>query len=119
MTKSKSWFAVRVLLESQHPEEPDVESLFEDRIVLVRADDEDEARRRGEDYGKGEECEYKNTYDKIVRELFREVLDVVDVMADQIGDLTEVYHHYLTPKELKHVRRALEPLPDGVEAAPL
>jgi hypothetical protein len=41
------------------------------------------------------------------------------VTADEIKDLTEVYWQFLTPKQLKHVRTSLEPMPDSVEAAPL
>jgi predicted nucleic acid-binding protein len=119
MNEDNGWFAVRLLFESKHPEEDGVESLFEDRVVLVRAATEDEARRKAEVYGRGEEDEYKNVYEKTVVKVFTEILDVVDVTADEIKDLTEVYWQFLTPKQLKHVRTSLEPMPDSVEAAPL
>jgi Domain of unknown function (DUF4288) len=119
MSKNDRWFAVRLLFESQHPEEPDVESLFEDRIVLVRAESEEKARLKAEEYGRSEDSEYKNMYEKTVVVTFTEVLDLKDVDADKIVDLTEIYHHFLTPDELQHVRRALQPLPDSIEAASL
>jgi len=119
MNENNGWFAVRVLFEDQHPEEPDIEPLFEDRIVMIRADNEPEARRRAEEYGRTEEHEYRNVYEKRVVTVFKEILDVVDVTADAIEDLTEVYWQFLTPKQLKHVRTSLEPMPDSVEAAQL
>jgi uncharacterized protein DUF4288 len=118
LSKGKNWFAVRLLFESQHPEEPGVDSMFEDRIILVSGSTEDEVRQKAESYGHSEESTYRNVYEKTIREVFLEILDVVEISSDQIEDLTEVYHQFLTPKELKHVRRTLEPLPDDA-AAPL
>jgi hypothetical protein len=40
------WFSARLLFESLHPDEDHSEKIFEDRIVLLEAEDEEEASRK-------------------------------------------------------------------------
>lgn len=60
------WWGVRVLLEATHPgQEPRSDDLFEDRIVLVEADDEAVARERAQRMAEIEAPEYLNQFGEV------------------------------------------------------
>jgi len=56
------WYGVRILFESVHSDGDSGDKLFEDRIVLMRAATEDDARDRATRYGEAEQTEYDNAY---------------------------------------------------------
>jgi hypothetical protein len=109
MTDELGWYAVRFLLESLHPGEAEAPRFFEERILVVRADDEDEAREKAVAHARSQEDEYENALGNTVKVVFREVLDVQDILGDDITDLTEVYYHFLNADEVDQIRKSLEP----------
>lgn len=109
MSDELSWYAVRFLLENLHPEEPGCSQFFEERIIVVKAADEDAARAKTVEHARSQEHEYQNAFGKPVQVVFREVLDVQDILDGEIADLTEVYYHFLNAEEVDQVRRSLEP----------
>jgi hypothetical protein len=98
------WFAARLLLESVHPEEPDVEKVFEDRIIVLRARSEDEALEKARKFGKASRQEYKNEYGKTVIWELREILDVVELFDETLEDGSEVYYSILGEEKAKSVQ---------------
>jgi hypothetical protein len=92
------WFAARLLLESVHPEEPDVEKVFEDRIIVLRARSEDEALEKARKFGKASRQEYKNEYGKTVIWELREILDVVELFDETLEDGSEVTTQFSAKK---------------------
>ena len=109
MTNEAGWYSVRFLLESVFPEEPDSSQFFEERIVIVRAADEDEAREKAVAHARSEEDEYENALGARVTVVFREVLDVKEILSDELADLTEIYYHYLNADEVNQIRKSLAP----------
>ena len=109
MTNELGWYGVRFLLESLHPEDANGPQFFEERIVVVRAVDEDEAREKAVAHARSEEHAYEDALGKPVKVAFREILDVQDILAEDIKDLTEVYYHFLNADEVDQLRRSLEP----------
>lgn len=101
------WFAARILSEAVHRDDPAPESLFEERIILLRAQNEGEAMRRAGEIGAGSVHEYQNAFGKAVRWEFRDVLEVQEVLDDQIVDGTEVYYAFLGEREARERRSAL------------
>jgi hypothetical protein len=102
-----SWFAARLLFESKHPDEPESEKVFEDRIVLLAADDEDEAEDQAKNLGSKSREEYRNQFGDRVLWEFVEVLDLMPIYADEIGHGSEVYSQFLDEQDLAAVRRSL------------
>jgi Domain of unknown function (DUF4288) len=108
------WFSVRVLFESLHPEEPGLARFFEDRIILIRADTGDEARKKATAQGKSAEHSYESAHGDRVDVVFREILDVQDLIGDAlqdgaIRDGAEIYYQFLNEQEVERVKQSLEP----------
>ena len=118
MSAGESWFAARILMERTHLEERDVDTLFEDKIILLRADTEDAALSKAEALGRASEHAYENAEGKPVRWIFREVLDVKELFDDAIGEGTEVYYALLAGDDVAHLRRALNPERAPAHASP-
>ena len=102
-----SWFAARVVLESQHPNDTGGEPLFEDRIFLIRAANEDEARSKARSFGKAAKEQYINAEGRQVVWVFRELLDVKWIADETLEDGSEVYSTLLDQSELDQLRSAL------------
>lgn len=102
----KQWFSVRALFETVISSPPQSDYPFEERAVIVRADDEEDARRKVADrFSKN--LSYPNTYGDTVQVAFREVLDVCSLFEDFTEEFGEVYYNPLTRSQLVHVRKSL------------
>ena len=104
-----AWFSARLLLASEHPDETDVPPVFEDRIVLLEAADEDEAIGKAQALGQASCNEYKNGDGARVVWKFVELLDLVQVPESKLSAGTQVYFQYLDEKDVAAVRRSLKP----------
>src|SRR5437879_5940577 len=102
------WFAVNLLFESVHNDQPSTESLWEERIVLLRAADEPGAQQRGEILGKSEEHEYISATGDQVRWTFRRVERVFAIDEEVLGDGTEVFSRFLHTREVESLLMPFE-----------
>lgn len=101
------WFSARIILESVHSED-DPEPVFEESILLIRAQSEEEARSRAEALARDSEHEYDTAAGGHARWEFREVLEIIPLWLDGLGDGSEVYYRFIRKDELEHMRRMLE-----------
>ena len=104
-------FVARIILESVHPDEPSHgpdDKLFEDRIILIHAQSEDEARQKAKHFGKAAEHEYRNMYGNRVQWTFRGVLDILDVLDDVSQDGSEVYYAFIDEEMLTKLQEKFE-----------
>jgi hypothetical protein len=92
------WYSVNLLYKSLHPEHPEHEWLWEERIVLVEAGSEDEAKRKGERLGKAEEVEYISATGDLVRWTFQQLERVCQIEALQDG--SELFSRFLSQAEV-------------------
>ncbi len=60
MSTKTSWFGVRMILQSVALDENSRDRMYEERVILVRAATEGEARAKAENFGKASEEEYRN-----------------------------------------------------------
>lgn len=104
-----SWYSVRLLFEALHNGKPDPSGFFEDRLILVEADNEEDAIVRATDNAKTMEHEYESAAGQMVHITFREVLDSVELFDDKPKDFTEVYWKFLNKAEVQQVKATLEP----------
>ena len=108
MNVSPRWFAARLLFESR-VDDAHTDSLYEERIILVRAGSgTNVARKKAEKVGAASSHRYENQTGADVAWLFKEVLDLVQLNDANIGEGTEVYHQYLSAEEVEHVRQSLK-----------
>ena len=93
------WFAVSLLFESVHPDHPENEFLWEERVLLVRAETEENARQEGELLGKAEQHEYTAANGDLVRWVFRQVESVSAIESLDHG--TELFSRFLSKQEVE------------------
>jgi hypothetical protein len=105
MSKTPVWFAARLLFVSQIEGE---ETLFEETMVLLRAQTEAAAIKRAIKLGEAETHSYQNGDNETVSWVFSQVLDLIQLDTPSIEDGTEVYHHFLTAAEVDQVRESLK-----------
>lgn len=94
----KQWYSVKLIYQFIVTGEPDdvdsfyseEQDIFEESIILVKADSFDEAYIKAEKYGKENEEIYTNRYHQTVSYQFVDSLDCYCLGAD-IEDETQVY----------------------------
>jgi Domain of unknown function (DUF4288) len=108
------WYTVSLLLKSRHLNQPSEQDwLWEESIVLVQAENEDDARRAGERIGKSKELEYVSATGDQVRWTFETIESVCEILDDTITSGTEVFSRFLRNEEVDSI---LTPFPDDAEA---
>lgn len=100
------WFAVNLFFESVHPDHPEYETLWEERIVLVRAESEAEAHHEGELIGKAGEHEYIAATGGLVRWVFRQVEKAYTI--DTLDHGTELFSRFLSKQEVESLLSPFE-----------
>ena len=110
MTSSKEQqelYAVRLLFEATHPDEPGPSQMWEDRIVVVRAASEDEAESRARELTASQRHEYKNEFDNRVAWQLVDVLDVKRLLDGTLHEGMEVYYSLLDADAADALRRSV------------
>jgi hypothetical protein len=84
------------------------DSVFEIRVVLLRAASDDEAMKKGAQLGRDEEREYTNSLNQRVSVRFREILDVSCLSwVKEFVEGTETYYKFVGAEGLAEIKRAL------------
>ena len=108
-----AWYAAVLLLEAQHPDEPDLDDpLFEKRVVLLQAPDEAAARVIARQHCGDVRVDYANVYGNRVQWRCVGVIRVDDVYATEIGSGTEVYSELLNQAEADALLATADASPD-------
>ena len=100
------WYAVDLLFKSVHPENHEQEWLWEERIFLVEAGTEDEARQKGERLGKAEEVEYISATGDLVRWAFQQIERVCPI--ESLEDGSELFSRFLSQAEVESLTAAFK-----------
>src|SRR4029079_7738236 len=95
------WYSASLLYESVHNQMAREESIWEEQIVLVRADTDAEARAQAELIGKSSEGTYTSANKAQVRWAFREVQSVFQLLDQELKPGTEVFSRFLRASEAK------------------
>src|SRR5713226_6574526 len=100
------WFAVNMFFESVHPDHAEYDPVWEERVVLVRAGSEEEARHEGELLGKAGEHEYIAATGDLVRWVFRQVEKAYTI--DTLDHGTELFSRFLSKEEVESLLSPFE-----------
>jgi hypothetical protein len=110
MSKESIWFGVRMVFQCLGPNEGSRDRLYEERIILVKAATEEEARVKAERFGKASEHEYRNVDGKRIVWRFKKILDVACLSWETaIADGSEVYYALLDEKRFRQLESAIRP----------
>ena len=94
------WFAVNLLFESVHTPPTKEPSLWEERVMLIRAENAAEAGQKSEMLGREEEHEYESATGDLVRWTFRRIERVYPIEAETLADGTELFSRFLRSSEV-------------------
>jgi hypothetical protein len=95
------WFAASLLFKSRHPDDPDTEFLWEERIILIHASNEDEARTEAERIAKNEEVEYVAAAGNRVHWTFERIESIHTILAETLENGTEVFARFLQTSQVE------------------
>lgn len=101
-------FAVALLFHTSPTEKPDEHILWEERIVLIEADDEDEAAEKAKILANEEGFEYENALGVMVKSKF-ECVERVYQISEPLKDGCEIFSRFLRDSE---ARSLLTPFDD-------
>jgi len=94
------WYAASLLFESVHNSRSQPDALWEEKIVLLQAGSEEEARRQANQLGKEEEHAYTAAEGDHVQWTYRRIerLCAIDATTLQAG--TELFSRFLRASEV-------------------
>ena len=97
------WFTASLLFKGNIPNEPEIQALWEESIVLLRAADEEEARTKAEEIGKRGEHEYLAAAGNPVHWTFERIESVHEVLADNLEHGTELFSRFLSFSDVQNL----------------
>jgi hypothetical protein len=94
---SDRWFSVRVLFELVFGDETASGShnRFEDRLILVRAKNEEEALAKGARFAEGTEEQYLSADGQTTGWTFSHVIEAHEILDSTLQDGTEIYSAFV------------------------
>ncbi|MGH8064116.1 MAG: DUF4288 domain-containing protein [Candidatus Entotheonellia bacterium] len=101
------WFGVSLLYKSSEPLDEQGTRLFEERIIVLNAADEAEARKRANEHGPSLEEQYANAEGRWVAWTFERTVEVKAILEDQIADGVEVFSRFLRQDEVDSLTGAI------------
>ena len=106
------WYTACVLLEGNHQIEPALPSLWQEVLVLIEAESEEDARSAAESIGKSKEHEYYASEPErhLVRWVFARLERVCAVEEPTLKSGTELFSRFLRQSEVESL---LTPFEDG------
>ncbi len=108
------WYSVSLLFKSTHLNEPEVSPLWEESIILIKANSEEEARRESIRIGKEAEHEYSVLYDQkeklrgTVKWTFEQIESIYQVEKENLAHGTELFSRFLRDSEVKSILTPFE-----------
>lgn len=101
------WFGVSLFFEALGSKHERQNNLWEDRVILVHADDEAAAVRRAMEIGSAEETCYQGAEGEI-KWTFRFIERVYPLDGFQLADGVEVFSRHLRDSEVQSLRKAFD-----------
>lgn len=84
-------FYVAVLLYASSSEDPSYTPMFEECFLLLRADDDEQARSRAEQLGQSSATTFTNSAGQKIQWSLKHVVDVNRVLSDAFDDGSQLY----------------------------
>ncbi|WP_437828211.1 DUF4288 domain-containing protein [Sorangium sp. So ce1153] len=101
---------VAILLYESSSLDPSYTPLFEECFVLLRADNDEQARARAEQHSRVHETCFNNAAGQEIHWKLKHVVDVSRVLSDTLDDGAELYSRHFKDYGAYH---AFEPLLSG------
>jgi len=95
------WFSASLFFESVHNDNPAPDDIWEEEIVLIQANTEDDAKSKAEEWGKNKCEEYVSVAGDRVRWVFRRISSIAKLFDDEPRHGSEVFYRFLRATEVK------------------
>lgn len=93
--KKHNYVAV-ILLESSSAHK-DYTPLYDETIILIAANSQEEAKEKAASYGEESQTKFKNKYGVDIEWKLRKVVDVNDILRDDFeNDVVEIYSRHFS-----------------------
>lgn len=93
------WFGVSIFMKGHSPARPSSESLWEERVVLIQAISEEEARARAEEIAKESESQYVSGTGELIEWKFATVERAHQIESEILNSGMEVFSRFLRATE--------------------
>jgi hypothetical protein len=106
-----NWYGVSLVFEATHELTSVPTTLWEERVVLVQADEEDTARILAEAIGRDSEHEYEvaSPEPHMLRWRFRGVESIYELLSETLGHGVEVFSRLLGAEEGETLLKRIDP----------
>ncbi|GAK50179.1 hypothetical protein U14_01406 [Candidatus Moduliflexus flocculans] len=98
------WFGVDVLYKSIHKKCETSPQLFQESILLIWANDANQAEEFAKSYALSEECEYRSINGDILKWQFDDILSVYEIESDEFHTGLEIFSRFLRPSEVNSLK---------------
>jgi hypothetical protein len=103
-----SWFSVSLLFRAVHNEIISDTDLWEERVVIIDSDTEDDAKNKGLRIGKSEEHEYfvssnDSKPEQMVRWSFVQIERIHEIEGNTLVNGREIFTRYLRNSEVQSI----------------
>ena len=101
------WYAVNLLFKSTHKVDKKADPLWEERILLMKADTEEDAKTEAIEYGKKGEHEYSvgngsaDESTDSIKWSFEQIERIFTIDDESLTSGTELFSRYLRDSEVK------------------
>jgi hypothetical protein len=95
------WFTINLVFEGVHVGRAAKESVWEERLLLVWADNEDQAQQLGEARGRTDEHEYVSAAGERIHWQYRHVERVFPVEAATLESGATMFSRFFRPAEIR------------------
>jgi hypothetical protein len=96
------WFTINLVFEGVPVSQTEQESIWEERLLLIWADDEDQAQQQGEARARAEEHEYVAVDGKRTQWQFRQVERVFPLVGATLETGTELFSRFFRAGEVRN-----------------
>jgi hypothetical protein len=104
-----TYYTASLFYRSDHiKKSSDKNSIWEERIVLIKADSSHRAMEIAQKYGESESVKYKNVSGESVEWVFVKIESVYKIIDNMQAEIAEVFSRFLNDREAKSILQPLE-----------
>lgn len=105
-----NWYSASIFLQAIHQDSVNAEGLWEEQVLLIQANDEEEARVLAAELGKGKEHEYvaDEPTRHLVRWRFVAVERVCEIESNALANGVELFSRFLKAEEAERLLKGFD-----------
>ena len=102
------WYGVSIFMKGDGSQAGNNELLWEEKVVVIQASSEKEARTKAIELGKDGECKYISVTNQLINWKFACIQSVYEIEGSDINPGTEVFSRFLRATEVESLLKPFE-----------